>query len=182
MRPEIPKIIGGISKALFVEELPDHKVYKSLKARADSKRTRAEKIADIVTKASGTFSFLALNVIVFIVWILINVGHIPSIPQFDPFPFQFLTMAVSLEAIILSILVLISQNRAGKIDDLREEIHLQVNLIAEKEITKVIGILIKMAAAQGIDLTKDKELEQMLKPIQEDKIEKSLEKEIGDVE
>ena len=97
---------------------------------------------------------------------------------FDPFPFSLLTTIVSLEAIILAIFVLISQNRTAKVDDLREETHLQINLIAEKEITKVMKMLAILLEKQGVDLSQDPELKKLLKPVSEEEIERRLEKEI----
>jgi uncharacterized membrane protein len=103
---------------------------------------------------------------------------VKGVPVFDPYPFIFLTTFVSLEAIILAIFVLISQNRAVKIDDLREEVDLQVNLIAQKEITKVMRMLAILLQKQGVDLSEDPELKKLLRPISEEEIEKKLEKEI----
>jgi len=72
--------------------------------------------------------------VIFAVWIFINVVKIPGIPQFDPFPFGFLTLAVSLEAIFLSVFVLLSQNRQAAKDRVRSDIEYDVNLKAELEI------------------------------------------------
>ena len=119
-----------------------------------------------------------LNIIVFIVWILINTNQIQSISPFDPFPFSLLTTIVSLEAIMLAIFVLISQNRSMKVDDLREEVHLQINLISEREITKLGKMMVLLLEKHGIDLSDDPELKKMLKPVSEEEIERRLEKEI----
>ena len=78
---------------------------KSVKGRADKRRKLSERVADALTLGFGSMVFLILNVVWFIVWIVINVGLIPSIEPFDPFPFGFLTMVVSLEAIALAIIV-----------------------------------------------------------------------------
>ena len=88
-------------------------------------------------------------------------------------------MTVSLEAIFLAITVLISQNRAAKIDDLRDEIDLQINTISEEEITKMIELQLLLLKKNGIDVSKDPELEQMLEPMDTEKIEESLKREIG---
>lgn len=154
------------------------KIIKSLKAKANARRTIFEKFADITTATAGSFAFLALNLLWFVGWVLINTNLIPGVEAFDPFPFGLLTMVVSLEAIVLAILVLISQNRAAKIDDIREEIDLQVNVIAEQEITKVLTLLTILLKKNGVDLSSDKGLSEMLKPISTEKLEKALEKEI----
>src|SRR6185436_19791162 len=109
---------------------------------------------------------------------LINTGYFSGISAFDPFPFNLLTTIVSLEAIILAIFVLISQNRTAKVDDLREETHLQLNLISEREITKLIKMMALLLERQGIDLSQDPELKKMIRPVSEEEIERRLEREI----
>ena len=166
-------------KSLFGEsEETKRRIFRSIKAKADAKRTIMEKMADSMTSNFGSNTFLLLNVFLFIGWILINTNQIKIIPTFDPFPFNLLTNIVSLEAIILAIFVLISQNRTAKVDDLREETHLQINLITERELTKLMKMMAILLERQGLDLSQDPELQKMLKPISEEEIEKRLEKEI----
>ena len=160
------------------EESQSRRLFHSIKARADAKRTTLERMADSITSKFGSNTFLFMNVFLFIVWVLVNTGQIKGIQPFDPFPFNLLTMTVSLEAIILSIFVLISQNRTTKIDDLREETHLQLNLISEREITKIMKMVALLLEKQGIDLSQDPELKKMVRPLSEEEIQKRLEKEI----
>jgi uncharacterized membrane protein len=96
-----------------------------------------------------------------------------------PYPFNLLTTAVSLEAIFLAISVLISQNRSARVDDIREELHLQINLIAEKEITKIMKMTAMLLEKHGVDVSNDPELKKLLKPVIESELEKKLEKEIS---
>ena len=152
---------------------------KSVKGRADERRKLPERIADALTAAFGSMAFLVLNVVWFVVWIVINVGLIPGIEPFDPFPFGFLTMVVSLEAIALAIIVLMSQNRAAKIADLREEVDLEIDRLAEAELTKLLQLVTQLAEKQGIDLSSDKELSEMVQPSDHEKIEQALEQEVG---
>jgi uncharacterized membrane protein len=154
------------------------KIFRSIKAKANAKRTGVEKLADFMTSKFGSPVFLFFNILLFAVWLIINLEFVEGIIPFDPFPFSLLTTAVSLEAIILAIFVLISQNRTAKIDDLREETELQLNIIAEKEVTKLIKMMALLLEKQGIDLSQDPELHKMLRPISEEEIEKRLEKEI----
>jgi uncharacterized membrane protein len=86
-------------------------IIHSYKARSDERRTLWERVADTSTAMFGSVTFLSLNTVWFTVWILLNTGVFGN-QAFDPFPFGFLTMIVSLEAIFLAIIVLISQNRA----------------------------------------------------------------------
>lgn len=165
--------------SLFEEnEKSKTKILLSFKAKADAKRTFSEKIADWMTTRFGTMAFLGANVVLFIAWVLINTNRIPTILPFDPFPFSLLTTIVSLEAIILAIFVLISQNRGMKVDDLREEVHLQVNLISEREISKIMKMMVILLEKHDVDLSEDSELVELLKPISEDDIEKMLHDEV----
>jgi CRP/FNR family transcriptional regulator, cyclic AMP receptor protein len=153
-------------------------LYKSYKEKAKGKRSLAEQAADFLTAQFGSFWFLILNIIVFTVWLLINTDRIPGIEPFDPYPFNFLTMSVSLEAIVLAIIVLMSQNRENKVNDLRSEIDTKIDIEAEQEISKALEILVKIARKQKIDLSKDEKLKKMLKPVDRYYLEKKFESEV----
>lgn len=152
-------------------------LYRALEAKSLRSRSTSTKIADKLTAVSSTPFFLYLNAFIFILWILINTQLIPFIPTFDPYPFNFLTMVVSIEAIFLSIFVLVSQARAAQIATLREELHLRINLIAEQEITKSLQLLSEMRKQMKID-EKDEELERMIQHINTTEIEASIENQI----
>jgi uncharacterized membrane protein len=156
----------------------NREIIKSLKAQQDEKRGLAEKVADFLTAVFGSMGFLILNILWFAVWFVLNLGLIPGIEPFDPFPFGLLTMIVSLEAIALAIIVLISQNRSAKIADLREEVDLQVDMMTEREITKLLRLVAAIAEKQGIELSDDEDLQTMLEPTPMDKIEAALEKQV----
>jgi CRP/FNR family cyclic AMP-dependent transcriptional regulator len=95
------------------------------------------RLADLTAAFSGTFTFLFLHVIWFAIWIAINVDRVPGVEKFDPYPFGLLTMVVSLEAIFLSCLVLISQNRQGAKDRIRSEVEYEANIRAGLEVTQL---------------------------------------------
>lgn len=165
--------------SLFGENYESRKkIFYSMKAKADAKRTITERLADFMTKMFGSIKFLIINIILFVAWILINTGQIKGIPPFDPYPFIHLITVVSLEAIILAIFVLISQNRNFKLDELREETNLKINIISEKENIKLMKMLVILLNKNGVDLSQDPELKKLLKPVSEEEIEKKLEKEI----
>lgn len=151
---------------------------KSLKAKADAKRTSAEKFADLLTTRFGSVTFLSLNALWFVVWITWNIGMLPGVEPFDPFPFGLLTMVVSLEAIFLAIIVLISQNREARVAELREEVDLQINTIAEAEVSKLIGMMLLLLEKQGVKVGEDPELQRLLSSSNE-KIQQELEKELA---
>jgi uncharacterized membrane protein len=150
-------------------------IQRSLKARADAKRSFAERLADQMTVHFGSMIFLIVNTLWFLVWIVINLGLVPGLPVFDPFPFGLLTMIVSLEAIILAIVVLISQNRAARIANVREEIALQVEEISEQEITMLLRLMVKLLEKQGVDLSQDQEVQTMLLPTDTENLTQTLE-------
>ena len=152
--------------------------YRSFKAKMNAKRSISDKIADVLTEAFGTVFFLELNAIWFLIWIPINTGLIPGIQPFDPFPFGLLTMTVSLEAIFLAIIVLISQNRSARIGELREEIGLQLNVQAEEEITKILLLIDRLDKKMGIPEEDDAELIKMEQRIDLDEMETELEQQI----
>jgi uncharacterized membrane protein len=155
------------------------RLVESFEAKAMKKRSPSVKFADSLTAFFGTFSFLILNISVFALWIVINLGILPIIPPFDPFPFVLMTTAVSLEAIILSCIVLMSQNRSGVISALREELQLQVNFYSEREITKILKLLDLLLHNQKIIVKDDPELAEMLKDLDHSFIEKKLEEQLN---
>ena len=92
------------------------------------------KSADWIAEFAGSLPFLFIHVVWFGFWIVVNMVHVPGVPQFDPYPFGFLTLTVSLEAIFLSVFVLLSQNRQAEKDRIRSDVEYDVNLKAELEI------------------------------------------------
>ncbi|GIK84251.1 MAG: hypothetical protein BroJett025_08730 [Patescibacteria group bacterium] len=148
--------------------------FKTLEAKSLKKRPLSTKIADRLTGFSSTPKFLFLNAFIFIVWITFNTGIIPGFTPFDPYPFGFLTMAVSLEAIFLSIFVLVSQNRASQTATLRDELNLRVNLIAEQEITKILKMQLALNKRLRVNKEIDEELEKMIQDISASSLEQSI--------
>lgn len=151
-----------------VEELTAQNVRTivELEAATQKQRSAGDRVADGITHFCGTMSFLWVHVAWFTVWIVINVGLV-HVKIFDPFPFNFLTLVVSLEAIFLSTFILISENRQARVDERRSHLDLQINLLAEQENTKMLQLLREIAAKVGIDPDRDPEvavLEQSTRP------------------
>jgi CRP/FNR family cyclic AMP-dependent transcriptional regulator len=115
------------------DEILRRRVARNINEEMAIRSTTIEKVADVIAEFSGSISFLMLNAVWFTCWIGWNL--LPGVKHFDPYPFGFLTMVVSLEAIFLSIFVLVSQNRQGAKDRLRADAEYEVNLKAELEIT-----------------------------------------------
>ena len=123
----------------------------------------SDRIASKITAFSGSMIYVVLHIIWFGFWILFNTGTLHFKP-FDPFPFNLLTMTVSLEAIFLSSFVLISQNKQAIQADKRAKIDLQVNMIAERETTKLIVMISEIHQKLGIHKKEDSEVQVLKKP------------------
>ena len=146
---------------------------RSLAAQHAAQRSKIEVIADALTKAAASAQFLVFHVVWFGAWILLNVGLF-GIKPFDPFPFGLLTLVVSLEAIFLSIFVLMAQSRESAVEELREEVSLQVVLRMEEEVTKTLQLVAGLYSRLGYSIGSDEDLTEMLGPLDADKIEKDL--------
>ena len=114
-------------------------------------RSKAEQVADWIARTAGSGPVLVLHVVWFGGWILVNLGLIQGIRPFDPFPFPFLTMSVSLEAIFLALFVLASQNRLARQADKRSHLDLQIDLLAEREMTAVLQLLEDIARHLAVE-------------------------------
>lgn len=112
-----------------------------METRGLDERSHGERLGDVISNVASTPAFAVGHVIFFSAWILTQTGVVPLLPVFDPFPFTFLTFVVSLEAIFLSIFVLISQNRMIRQSDRRSHLDLQINLLAEQESTHALKML-----------------------------------------
>ena len=140
------------------EELTEHNVDKvsQLEESAREQRTSTDRIAEAIANFCGSMTFVWVHVVWFGGWILLN--FIPGLPHFDRFPFTFLTLVVSLEAIFLSTFILISQNLETRISERRSHLDLQLNMLSEQENTKMIAILQAIAEKVGADLSHDPHL------------------------
>jgi uncharacterized membrane protein len=107
-------------------------------------RSPNEVVYEFVGGLIGTLNFIVVQLIGVIVWVTINAGLAPPIPPFDPFPFPFLSLILALEAVLMAAFVLMKQNRMSKLADRRAHLDLQINLMTERETTKIIGILLEI--------------------------------------
>ena len=144
-----PSILGNIDAVLEIER-------------------RAERDDSLISRAAhgfgnfvGSIAFLTLHAAAFTAWLLVNRGHWPGL-LFDPYPFTLLGTLVSFESVFLTTFVLIKQNREGNRAGQRSHLDLQVNLLSEKEITKVLQIVQRIADQVGVDHPPDAELDELL--------------------
>ena len=126
---------------------------RRLEEAAQARRTTADRAAAAIARFCGSMTFVLVHVAIFAAWIAYNA--LPWFEAFDPYPFTFLTLVVSLEAIFLSTFVLISQNYDMRISERRNQLDLQINLLAEQEDTKILQMLERIARKVGAHVSDD---------------------------
>src|SRR5438045_519031 len=147
--------------------------FGAIKAQHSAHRTRLERLIDWLNDVASSTLFLVTHFVVFAFWLLWNSGHL-GIAPIDPFPFGLMTTIVSLEAIFLSIFVLMAQKRESAIAELREELGLQVSLRVEQEVTKTLQLVAGLYTRLGHRVSDDPELAHMLQPLDVKGIERDL--------
>jgi uncharacterized membrane protein len=134
----------------------------------EARKSRQDRIADAITRFTGSMRFVYLHVAIFGAWIVINLGWTP-LPQFDE-SFVVLAMAASVEAIFLSTFVLISQNRMAALADKRADLDLQVSLLAEHEVTRLITLVSEIADKLGVERSRNEELSELARDVHPEKV------------
>jgi uncharacterized membrane protein len=140
-----------------------HRNIDALQERRRSEERKAgvqEKIAEAVTRFTGSMLFVYLHLAALGFWVLANVGLVPGVKPWDS-SFVILATTASVEAIFLSTFVLISQNRAAALADKRADLDLQINLMSEHEITRLLTVAIAIAKANGVTLEGRTELAEL---------------------
>jgi uncharacterized membrane protein len=132
--------------------------------REEREATVEERVADAITRFAGSMRFVYLHLLLFGFWLVVNVGLLPIIPPWDP-SFVILAMIASVEAIFLSTFVLISQNRMAAAADKRADLDLQISLLAEHELTRLVDMVAKIAERQGIASDADPDVQEAKRDI-----------------
>jgi uncharacterized membrane protein len=156
-----------------------NRAFGALKAQHNAERTAVEAVADELNDFAASTPYLVAHVVWFAVWIPWNLGWL-GLREFDPYPFGLLTMIVSLEAIFLSIFVLMAQKRESAIAELREELALQVNLRIEEESTKTLQLVAGLYTRLGHRVADDQELREMMEPLDVAGLERVLQSQIAE--
>jgi uncharacterized membrane protein len=141
----------------------------SRRKREEAERRLQDRLADGITRFTGSMPFVYLHLAVFGAWILVNLEWLPILPAFDP-TFVILAMFASVEAIFLSTFVLISQNRMAALADKRADLDVQISLLTEHEITRMITLVQAMAQRIGIEQANDPELPELAKDVHPEKV------------
>jgi uncharacterized membrane protein len=129
----------------------------------EAKRRTEERVADAISRFTGSMKFVYLHLAIFGAWIVVNLKYTPF-PKFDP-SFVVLAMVASVEAIFLSTFVLITQNRLAAQADKRADLDLQISLLAEHEITRLVTLVAAIGEKLQIDEARDPHLEPLKKDV-----------------
>ncbi len=148
------------------------------KRREDRAMRAEEKIADRVTRFTGSMRFVWVHVGIYGAWILINLGVL-GLPRFDP-TFVLLAMVASVEAIFLSTFILIAQNRMSAQADRRADLDLQISLLSEHEITRLIQLVADIADRMGIESSQNPELQELKQDVSPEAVLEKIEEHEAD--
>jgi uncharacterized membrane protein len=122
------------------------------------RRSGSERLADTVALFAGSLPFVLIHLVIVAAWLLVNTGKILKVRAFDPYPFQLLGVIVAVEAVILSTFILMRQNRMMRRTERRDHLNLQIDLLSEKEITKVLQMVRAICGHMGLqNIVADKE-------------------------
>lgn len=116
------------------------------------RRSAGEKVSDFFVSIMGSMPFLIFHVVWFAVWFIVNLGALPGVSPFDPFPFGILTLIVSSEGVFLAIFILISQNRMTRQSDKRAHLDLQVSILSEQEMTLMLRMQRRLCEHFGVEV------------------------------
>ena len=140
------------------------------------RRSTGEKVSDFFVSLMGSMPFLVLHAAWFAAWFAVNLNVVPGVEPFDPFPFGILTLIVSSEGVFLAIFILISQNRMARQSDKRAHLDLQVNILAEQEMTMMLRMQQRLCEHLGVEVdTVRAEAKQLLEETNVDKVVSALE-------
>lgn len=128
---------------------------RAQRAREEAQAGIGERIAERITAFTGSLTFVYLHVALVSAWVAVNLGFVPGVERFDP-TFVILATVASVEAIFLSTFVLISQNRNAAIGEKRAALDLQINLLAEYEITQLVKMTTALAEKAGVEVERPK--------------------------
>jgi uncharacterized membrane protein len=136
-----------------------------LRRQPEERRARLEeRLADAITRFTGSMRFVYLHLALFGFWIAANLGWVPGVAAWDP-SFVVLAMIASVEAIFLSTFVLISQNRMAAAADKRADLDLQISLLAEHEVTRLVTLVSAIAARIGVRTAADAEVAEITQDV-----------------
>jgi uncharacterized membrane protein len=140
----------------------------------EGSRTLGERIADGVTRFTGSLLFVSIHLIILALWLLLKLGWLPGLARFNP-SFMILASVASVEALFLATFVLITQKRMAALAAKRAELDLQISLLAEHEITRLITLATAMAEHMGLDGAQDPELAELSQDVAPEQVIEKIE-------
>jgi uncharacterized membrane protein len=144
-------------------------------------RNVSERVSDRIAGFAGSMHFVLIHVSLVAAWVLVNAGRGSWISRFDPYPFSLLGMIVAVEAVVLSSFILMRQNRMARRGERRDHLNLQVDLIAEKEVTKLLQMVQAICEHMGLKhIAEDKEVEEFSEETSVDNLAQKLEDTLPD--
>ena len=158
--------MNGFTNARSIDALDPTKnnveAIAELEREALRARSPGERLSDAVTHSVGTATVVALHLLWFALWVVVNLGLVPGVAPFDPFPFGILTLLVSGEGVLLALFILISQNRMTRQADRRAHLALQVSMLAEQELTLLLQMQQRLCEHAGVPPEADAATERLL--------------------
>lgn len=142
--------------------------------REEQAASASQRASDLITRFAGSMTFVAIHAIAYGAWIALNLRLVPGVKPFDP-SFVVLAMEASVEAIFLSTFVLISQNRMMAAANKKSDLDLQINLLAEHELTRLVSLVDAMAEKMGVDVLDGAELREIERDVSPEAVLDGLE-------
>jgi uncharacterized membrane protein len=149
-----------------------------LEAEFLESRSLKDRIGDAIAGFAGTMTFVLAHVAGLVLWFVINLGKLPIVKPFDPYPFILLALIVSVEGVLLSTFILMKQNRMSRHADHRDHLNLQIDLLAEKEITKMLEMQRRLCEHLGLEAGNDQEAVEMSKHTAVEDLARELEQKL----
>lgn len=146
---------------------------RAQRQREEAEASFGERVADRITRFTGTLAFVAVHVVLVAAWVAVNAGWIAGVHPFDP-SFVILATVASVEAIFLTTFVLISQNRVSMLAEKRAALDLQINLLAEYEVTQLIRLVRALAEKLGVEVPAP-ELEEIAQEVEPEVVLEEIE-------
>jgi uncharacterized membrane protein len=150
-----------------VNEILTRNIDALAQKRRDAERRASleDRTAAVISAFAGSLAFVWLHLAILLFWVLANLGLVPGVPRFDP-QFIILATTASVEAIFLSTFILIAQNRAAQLADRRSELDVQISLLTEHEVTRLLSLVSEIAARLEIDAAHAPDLHELKKDIE----------------
>ena len=151
------------------------KTIAAIKRSADANRTMGERVADIFARGIGSWPFIIIQTVLLVAWVVANVIHL--VKPWDPYPFILLNLALSFQAAYASPIIMMSQNRQARVDEERNHLALQIDLLAEQEDTETLLLLQKICAKLEIPIG-DKACEALAERTDPNKLIEQIKREV----